>query len=97
MRKIMMFVVSAFLIIGTAAFAENMKCGTGKCGDMMKEKFGKKCGDANRSMKKFMKNCDVNCSSMGKSSKCGASKNNNVKKEKKKSAKCGTGKCGGSK
>ena len=73
-----------FVVMGTTSLnAGDMKCGAGKCGASMKSKTAKcggKCGGE--------KKANVKCGDDKKESTCCPEK-----KELKKTAKCGKGKC----
>ncbi len=63
MRKLLIVLVSALVMMGSSAFAVQMKCGAGKCGKSMAAKPAMKCGGMNKmgSMKK-----DCNCTKCDK-------------------------------
>ncbi len=77
MKKIGFIAASALLVMTTAAFgSEGMKCGAGKCGGSMKEKPAMKCGAGKcGGMEKSKKKCGSAEKKMKKKAmKCGASK-----------------------
>ncbi|WP_373001628.1 hypothetical protein [Sulfurimonas sp.] len=78
----LLFGAMLFLGLGaTAASAEGMKCGAGKCGSSMKQPATKCGGEKEKTMR-------------NNSDKCGGEKKAAAKKDEKKPMKCGAGKCG---
>jgi len=83
--KFVGIVFGTILLMATIAYADNGKCGAGKCGgDMgskkMEKKMDGKCG-GDKGTKKM-------------DGKCGAGKCGGDKSSKKMKGKCGAGKCG---